>query len=65
MPASDMMAFRSSHRRRARLDLLQRLAVSTCPEDERAYFRVLDRFGRDMKQLEAHQMGYLDLGGEG
>lgn len=60
-----MRAFRSSHRRRLRTDLLQRLAVSTRPEDERAYFRILDRFGRASKQLEAHKLGYLDLGGEG
>lgn len=60
-----MRAFRSSHRRLARTDLLQRLAVSTRPEDERSYFRILDRFGRESRQLEAHELGYLDLGGEG
>jgi hypothetical protein len=58
-------AFRSTHRRRDRTALLQRLAVSSRPEDERTYFRILDRFGRAMKQLEAYEMGYLDLGGEG
>lgn len=55
----------SPRRKRDRTALLQRLAVSPHPDDERAYFRILDRFGRNMKQLEAHEMGYLDLGGEG
>lgn len=59
-----MRAFISAQRRRDRTQLLQHLAVSTNPSDERAYFRVLDRFGRDMHQLELYEMRYLDLGGE-
>lgn len=59
-----MRAFTSKHRRLQRSATLQSLAVSSRPEDERAYFRILDRFGRDTKQLEAHESGYLDLGGE-
>jgi hypothetical protein len=49
---------------RARGELLQRLAVSTATADERAYFRVLARFGRDAQQLDQFELGYLDLGGE-
>jgi hypothetical protein len=59
-----MLAFKSSQRRRDRTALLQRLAVLTDPRSERAYFRILDRFGRGLKQLEDHELGYLDLGGE-
>jgi hypothetical protein len=58
------MAFRSNQRRRDRTVLLQRLAVSPRPEDERAYFRVLDRFCRASQQIDLHELGYLDLGGE-
>jgi len=58
-------AFKSKYRMRDRSLLLRQLAVSVDPRDERAYFRLLDRFGRGMQQLDLHETGYLDLGGEG
>jgi len=60
-----MRAFKSAQRRRDRTELMQRLATSPRPEHERAYFRILDRFGRNVQQLELYEGGYLDIGGEG